>query len=138
MLLHDYLSQPANWLTSIPAASEVVTEKTLSARTPINVDVRSINPAAAGRSSGSSLGGGAIAGIVIGVLAGVAILASLAYFVGYKKFYQAHRATSFKRGQIPDGPAVGIGEYPAAALGPQPAGPMPRFDIETPISPAPR
>lgn len=72
-------------------------------------------PTYGGGGSGGGLSGGAVAGIVIAVLAAVAILGSLAYFVGYKKFYLESRATSFKRGHIPDGPA--FGQYPPTAYG---------------------
>lgn len=114
--LSSYLGKSANWLTEIPA------ESTLPEKAPRARQVSA--PAAASRGAGGGsgqLGGGAIAGIIIAVLAGLAILGSLAYFVGYKKFYQVHKATSFKRGVLPDGPAFeGAGApspYPAAAYG---------------------
>ncbi|WIA31454.1 hypothetical protein OEZ86_002349 [Tetradesmus obliquus] len=114
--LSSYLGKPANWLTAIPA------ESTLPEKAPRASQVSA--PAAASRGAGGgsgNLGGGAIAGIIIAVLAGLAILGSLAYFVGYKKFYQVHKATSFKRGVLPDGPAFegagAPGPYPAAAYG---------------------
>lgn len=137
--LADYLSNPANWLTTIPAASDVVTEKQLQTRAPDHsLDSAPASEPSGGGSGGSALGPGAIAGIVIGSVAGVGIIASLAYFVGFKKLYREHRATSFKRGQIPDGPAMGgAGPYPAAAYGPQPGAHTngtPGFDIETPTS----
>lgn len=141
VLLANYLAQPANYLTSIPAASEVVTEKTLSARTPnhaADAIAASSGPTSGGGSPSAALSGGAIAGIVIGVLAGLAIIASLAYFVGYKRFYQVHRATSFRKGVLPEGPGFngagtnGAGPYPAAAYGAQPQ--APGFDIETPAA----
>lgn len=114
--LSSYLGKPANWLTEIPA------ESTVPEKAPRASQVSA--PAAASRGAGGgsgNLGGGAIAGIIIAVLAGLAILGSLAYFVGYKKFYQVHKATSFKRGVLPDGPAFegagAPGPYPAAAYG---------------------
>ncbi|WIA11368.1 hypothetical protein OEZ85_011489 [Tetradesmus obliquus] len=114
--LSSYLGKSANWLTEIPA------ESTLPEKAPRARQVSA--PAAASRGAGGGsgqLGGGAIAGIIIAVLAGLAILGSLAYFVGYKKFYQVHKATSFKRGVLPDGPAFegagAPGPYPAAAYG---------------------
>eukprot|EP00878_Enallax_costatus_P000366 GHUV01000451.1.p1 GENE.GHUV01000451.1~~GHUV01000451.1.p1 ORF type:complete len:1048 (+),score=213.52 GHUV01000451.1:292-3435(+) len=142
--LADYLSKPGNWLTAIPSASDVVTEKQMKTREPTHTLADASPNAPSGSGGGGGSGGalapGAIAGIVIGVVAGVAIIASLGYFVAYKKFYQVHRATSFKRGELPDGPAMGgAGPYPAAAYGAQPGAhtngiPDSSFDIETPMS----
>jgi hypothetical protein len=50
-----------------------------------------------GASSGSAMAPGSIAGLVIGLLVGIALLASVAYFVGYKRYYTEHRAKSFER-----------------------------------------
>jgi hypothetical protein len=114
--LASYLGKPANWLSTLPA------ESTLPEKAPRARQVVTSAAAPDGSSSsGGKLGGGAIAGIIIAVLAGLAILGSLAYFVGYKKLYQVHKATSFKRGVLPDGPAfegaAAPGPYPAAAYG---------------------
>jgi hypothetical protein len=101
VMLSEYLATPANYISDIPARSELPAPEGRPAR-PAD------SPSSAaeqrrGRSSG--LGPGEIAGIVIGSVAGAAILGALAYFVGYKKLWKAHSATSFKRSDIPDGPS---------------------------------
>lgn len=50
-----------------------------------------------GAPAGSSMAPGSIAGLVIGLLVGIALLASVAYFVGYRRYYSEHRAKSFER-----------------------------------------
>jgi hypothetical protein len=120
--LEKYLSSPDMHISEVPSQSD------LAAPTPRPSSVdgtdrgygSSTRSTSASRSSGgkSGMGPGEIAGLVIGLLAGLGILGALAYFVGYKKFYQAHKATSFKRSDIPEGPMLdGTGAYPAAAYG---------------------
>jgi hypothetical protein len=122
MLVADYLAKPADWLTELPAKADVV-----RADAP-----RPLRGVAGGRSGG--MGPGAIAGAVIGAVAGAAILASLAYFVGYKKLYLEHKSKGFVRGELPDGPMHGVGAYPSATIG---AGSgAPGIDVERPGSAA--
>jgi hypothetical protein len=107
--LEKYLSSPDMHISEVPSQSD------LAAPTPRPSSVdgtdrgygSSTRSTSASRSSGgkSGMGPGEIAGLVIGLLAGLGILGALAYFVGYKKFYQAHKATSFKRSDIPEGPS---------------------------------
>jgi hypothetical protein len=111
--LEKYLSSPDMHISEVPSQSD------LAAPTPrprsidgtdggYGSSTRSSASSASSASSGGKSGGmgpGEIAGLVIGLLAGLGILGALAYFVGYKKFYRTHQATSFKRSEIPEGPS---------------------------------
>jgi hypothetical protein len=109
MALDKYLSAPDNYLTSVPSQSELAAPE----ERPLSIDgtdrgYGSTTHSSSSRSSkgkSGGLNGGEIAGLVIGLLAGLGILGALAYFVGYKKFYQTHKATAYKRDEIPDGPS---------------------------------
>jgi hypothetical protein len=121
--LEKYLSSPDMYISEVPSQSD------LAAPTPRPRSIdgtdggygSSTRSSSSSKSSGGKSGGmgpGEIAGLVIGLLAGLGILGALAYFVGYKKFYQTHKATSYKRNEIPEGPMLdGTGAYPAAAYG---------------------
>lgn len=110
MALDKYLSAPDKYLTTVPSQSDLAAPE----ERPRSIDSTDRGYGSTTRSSGSSrsskgksggLNGGEIAGLVIGLLAGLGILGALAYFVGYKKFYQTHKATAYKRDEIPDGPS---------------------------------
>lgn len=95
--------------------SEVPSQQDLAAPAPrpASIDGTSGGYGSTTRSSSGSRGGGKsggmgpgeIAGLVIGLIAGLGILGALAYFVGYKKLWQTHQATTYKRNEIPDGPS---------------------------------
>lgn len=114
MSLAEYLADPSGYISAVPSRSELPAPEARPADSPSYAASRR-----AGSSGGSGgMGPGEIAGVVIGSVAGAGILAALAYFVGYKRLYQVHDATSFKRSDIPEGPAMdGVGAYPAAAYG---------------------
>lgn len=111
MSLEKYLSSPDMHISEVPSQSDLAAPT----QRPRSIDgtdggygSSTRSSTSASRSSGGKSGGmgpGEIAGLVIGLLAGLGILAGLAYFVGYKKFYQQHKATSYKRNEIPEGPS---------------------------------
>eukprot|EP00775_Hariotina_reticulata_P005586 gene5586-5825_t len=130
--LVNYLSKADNYITEPPAAP------VFEPLPPRESSTRAVE-AGPGSAQGASDTGsgkpnaGAIAGAVIGGVVGAAIIGCLIYFVGYKRFWQDRRATSFKRGEIPDGPGMQGhgGEYPAAAYGPGAGNGVNGFGIES-------
>jgi hypothetical protein len=117
--LEKYLASPEQYITEVPSQSDLAAREQRPRSIDGSTGSTSRSSSNASRGGGKSgMGPGEIAGIVVGVVAGLAILGTLAYFVGYKKLYLPHKATSFKRSDIPEGPALdGAGSYPAAAYG---------------------
>jgi len=105
--LEQYLSAPSDYITQVPSKSELPAAEPKVARTFETPASSGSSYSASSRQGGgkSGMGPGEIAGIIVGAVAGVGILGALAYFVGYKKLYKTHKATSYKRGEIPDGPS---------------------------------
>lgn len=107
MSLEKYLSDPDMYITSVPSQQDLAAPEPR----PVSIDGTDRGYGSTRGSSSRSSGGksgmspGEIAGLVIGLLAGLGILGALAYFVGYKKLYQTHKATSYKRNVIPEGPS---------------------------------
>lgn len=105
--LEEYLADPDKYITQVPTQSELPAPEPKPERpyeAPSSGSSSSSKRSSSGGKSGG-LGPGEIAGAVVGATAGVGILGALAYFVGYKKLYKSRQATSYKRGQIPDGPS---------------------------------
>jgi hypothetical protein len=102
--LEKYLASPEQYITEVPSQSDLATPEQRPRSIDGSTGSTSRSSGNASRGGGKSgMGPGEIAGIVIGVVAGLAILGALA-FVGYKKLYLPHKATSFKRSDIPEGP----------------------------------
>ena len=113
--LEKYLSNPSGFISAVPSQSELPAAEPKPARPVDSASGSSSRSYSSGSSKGSSGGGksgglgpGEIAGAVVGSVAGAAILGALAYFVGYKKLFKDRQATSYKRGEIPDGPSKHI------------------------------